>query len=100
MWPQGDKETRFRAMNRYQAEVFMANRRVFMLVALGCLGLGACESTSLFGGDAPAWPGADRAAYDAMRSSTQCRPTLGTPDCRVVAVQEAGAPQALGRPAN
>lgn len=78
----------------------MANQWAIVFTASACLGLGACESVSIFGSEAPAWPGANQAAYDEMQETTQCRPTLGAPDCRVMAVRAAGAPQDLGQPAN
>lgn len=58
--------------------------------------LQGCESSGLFGGDPPAWPGADRSAYDRMASSTSCRATLAAPDCSVVQARPAAGPQALG----
>lgn len=68
---------------------------LFMGIAAS-LTLQGCESTSLFGGDPPPWPGADRAAFDAMQSTTSCRTTLAAPDCRVVQLQPVAGPQSLG----
>ncbi len=69
-----------------------------VLAITASLMLQGCESSGLFGGDPPAWPGADRSAYDSMESSTSCRATLAAPDCRVAQMQPAGGTQAL-RPA-
>ncbi|MCW0181538.1 hypothetical protein [Zavarzinia sp.] len=74
----------------------MGKLAAIILVICSSFGLQGCESNSLFGGDPPAWPGADKVAYDTMQSNTSCRTTLAAPDCHVAQFPQAGGPKALG----